>query len=244
MLEVLQNKLIFRPKRLDKAKPLDLSIPHEELFLDTPDGSSKIHGVFFPASGDSKGMVLYFHGNSANLMRWSQYAEDFTQRGYDILQIDYPGFGKSDGAPTEEALYHSAELARQWAEERVSSESVIIYGRSIGCVPASYIAARYHCQQLVLETPFYSLKDLFEHHPLYRYVAPIYRMPVYEYVSHVKHSVSIFQGTKDRIVPLRSAARLKEVLKEGDNFFVIPGGRHKDLGTFKLYQEKLSYILK
>lgn len=244
MLDTLQKKLIFRPKRLDKGKPLNLSLPHEEFFLDHPQQNLRIHAVLFPAEGASKGLVLYLHGNSDNLLRWSQYAEDFIKRQYDILLIDYPGFGKSDGTPSEESLYLSAELAWQWAAQRVDEQSLIIYGRSIGTAPAAYLAAKHPSQQLVLETPFYSLKDLFDNHPIYRYIDPVYKMPVYEYVSQVGQPVTIFQGTKDRIVPYRSAARLQEVLKEGDNFFVIPGGKHKDLGSFPLYQEKLSYILK
>ena len=243
MLDALQKKLIFRPKRLEAHKPLDLSSPHEEFFLQDPEWGLNIHSVFMPAQGVRKGLVLYYHGNSDNLLRWTQYAVDFTRRQYDILLIDYPGFGKSSGKPTEENVYKAAELSYKWAKEQMEAEEIVIYGRSIGTAPASYLASQYGCQQLLLETPFYSLKDLFDHHPLYRFIDPIYSMPVHKFLSEVKKPISIFQGTKDRIVPLRSAQRLNEVLKDSDNFFVIPGGKHKDLGTFSLYQEKLSYIL-
>ncbi|MEM6632119.1 MAG: alpha/beta hydrolase [Bacteroidota bacterium] len=243
MLDTLQKKLIFRPKRLELDKPLNLSAPHEEFFLRDEKLGLNIHSVFMPAQGLRKGLVLYYHGNSDNLQRWTQYAEDFTKRNHDILLIDYPGFGKSSGNPTEENVYHAAELSYKWALERMEAGEIVIYGRSIGTAPASFLASKKACKQLVLETPFYSLKDLFDHHPLYRFIDPVYSMPVHQFLSEVQQPISIFQGTKDRIVPFRSAARLKGVLKESDNFFVIPGGKHKDLGTFSSYQENLSYIL-
>ncbi|MBK7438514.1 MAG: alpha/beta hydrolase [Saprospiraceae bacterium] len=64
-----------------------------------------------------KGLILYFHGNRHSLDRWGRYAADLTTLGYDVLMIDYRGYGKSTGYPSEAGLYQDAEATWAWAKE-------------------------------------------------------------------------------------------------------------------------------
>src|SRR6185295_5988752 len=93
-----------------------------------------------------------------NLQRWGNYAEDMTQLGYEVVMMDYRGYGKSTGSPTEQFLYEDAALLYQWAVAKTGPVRIIIYGRSLGTPIASNLAASVQPEILILETPFDELK--------------------------------------------------------------------------------------
>lgn len=200
---------------------------------------------FPPADSTPKGVVIYFHGNTENVNRYAKYASNFTKHGYEVLMPDYPTYGKSTGELTEDNMYKQAKEVYKLAHSKFSADHIIVYGRSLGTGVASYIAAKEPCGRLILETPFYSIPDLF------RTYAPIYpasrmahfKFPVSEYLKQVKEPVIIFHGTSDHTIPYRCAAKLKMVLKPTDEFVTIKNGAHNNLNNFPLFQEKLDSVL-
>ena len=120
-----------------------------------------------------------------------------------------------------------------------------MYGRSLGSGVASHIAANFDCKRLILETPYYSIPDLFTHYtPMY----PVERMvhfkfPVGENCKEVKAPVTIFHGTDDETIPYANAAKLKKDLKPGDEFITIKNGKHSNLNDFPLFRQKLDSVL-
>ena len=242
LLNVFLGKMLFLPQKLNKDYDFEFDFPYEELWLS--EENLTIHGIFFPTPDSSKGLILYFHGNADNLQRWGQYTVDFTSLGYDVMAIDYPGYGKSPGAPSEEGLYQSAELAYEWALESYAKEDVIFYGRSMGSGPASYLSSRYPARMLILETPFHSVPDVLrERNSFVIWWNNAYQFPNDKHLQLSDNLTYIFQGTADRIVPYSSAVKLKPFLQSEDQFIVIEGGKHKNLREFELYHEKLREIL-
>jgi uncharacterized protein len=186
----------------------------------------------------AKGFILYFHGNAGNLQRWGNYAPDFTSLGYDILMIDYRGYGKSTGTPTEENLYNDAQAVLAWVKSNVHYSRFIIYGRSLGSAVASQLSTQAQPDLLILETPFEELADV-----LYFFKSH-YQFPNKSFLPEVKCRKVIIQGTDDGIVPLSSALKLKPLMDEQDLFVIIEGGSHNNLREFKKYHETLRDILK
>ena len=231
--------IFFWPNKLSLNQPFKFDQPFEEVFIDS------INGLLFRGEGNPKGVVLYFHGNSGNLQRWGNYARDFTRLGYDFFAIDYPGYGKTKGIPSENALYESAQSAYDWVRERYSSDAIILYGRSLGSAPASYLSHRVEARMLILETPFYNFEDLYQKHPILSFypLHPKSKFPVNEYIENAVIPVYIFHGTKDGIVPLASAIRLQPLLKEEGRFSIIEGARHRNLSEFEAYHLRLQSIL-
>lgn len=240
---VFQDKMVFLPTQLQAQYDFTFEEPYEEIFLG--EGSEKVHGIFFPKQNKSRGLILYFHGNADDLQRWGKYAPDFTRLGFEIMMIDYPGYGKSGGTPSEAAFYKSAELAYAWAVRRYAPTDIIIYGRSIGCGPASYLATQQEGQKLMLETPFYSMRDVVSRRFPAMFPYPLKnRFPVFEHLQNRKiEQAYIFQGTEDEIVPYASAIKLKPFLPDTSHFVTIEGGKHKNLAEFSDYQEALRAFL-
>ena len=237
--------IVFQPSSLKKDYSFDFSHAFSELYLPEEASDSAIHTLLFPAQGTSRGIVLYFHGNADNLQRWGQYTVDFTRHNYDVLAVEYPGYGKSTGTPTEASFYRSARIAFDWASGRYSPDRIIIYGRSLGSGPASWLAARQQVQQLILETPFPSIPQLFRMRASVAIVPfqPRVNFPVAEYVRSVDYPIHVFQGTNDWVVPYRVATQLRAHLKPDDQFITIQGGSHKNLRTFPEYQQQLADLL-
>jgi uncharacterized protein len=244
-LYYLQDYILFHPTVIERNVPWKFDIPFEEADLAVNETDSINFVKFFPAGAVTKGIVLYFHGNKQNIGRYAKFAANFTQKGYEVWMEDYPGFGKSIGPRTEKILYQQAEQLYKLALSKYSKDSIIVYGKSFGTGIAAYLACVKPVQQLILETPYFSIPDLFGcYAPIYPSERMSrYKIPTHEYVQETKCRVTIFHGTEDGVIPYRCAKKLKGVLKKGDEFITIENGTHHNLNDFALFHQKLDSLL-
>lgn len=241
-----QKRIIFQPSHLKKDYNFLFDNHFKEYFISTKDGI-QINALLFETEQVTKGLILYFHGNADNLKRWGKYSIDYTRLGFDVLMVDFRGFGKSTGIPTEKDLYSDASMTLAWIKKNLHKEysKFIIYGRSLGAAVATELASKTEPDLLILETPFDSvhgaiskaLKPLIFPFPLQ------YRFENSARISKINCKIVIFQGTRDRIVPLSSASQLIPLLKKEDEFIIIPKGRHRNLRKFGLFHIKLGETL-
>ena len=242
---LFQDRIIFQPQILPKDYVFKFEQRFEEYFIKTDDGET-LNALLFRTENTSKGLILYFHGNADNLQRWGNYAVDFTSLGYDVLMIDYRGYGKSTGTPDENKYYEDALIVWEWSKKNIPNSRLIIYGRSLGSAIASNLATKVTPDLLILETPFDDITGA-----VYLPIKPIlYFFPLHHhfpnklFLRHVSCKKIIFHGTKDMVVPLSSAMRLKSLLAESDQFIIIEGGGHRDLRDFEAYREGLAAVLR
>lgn len=245
-----QDSIIFQRKALPREYVFKFKFDPkqsepEEHFIKTDDGET-LHALLFKTKLKSKGLILYFHGNADNLQRWGKYAIDFTSLSYDILMMDYRGYGKSTGKPSERDLYKDALTVLSWSQVNTKHDRLIIYGRSLGSAVASNLATAVTPDLLILETPFDELKGA-----VYEPVKPLlYFFPLHSTFSNkaflpkVKCRKIIIHGTKDQVIPIESALRLKPLLEEGDQFVIIEGGSHRNLRDFDDFHKVLAEVLK
>jgi pimeloyl-ACP methyl ester carboxylesterase len=244
---VLQDLFIFRPQKLEATHRYQFDAPFREVSLI---GKRKglINSLWFKMPGEtqSKGIVLYFHGNTGNLARWGNLHHFFFRFGYDFFVSDYRGFGKSRGPRNEHLMFEDAREVYRYVRNFYPPEKIVIFGRSLGSAFACRLAAEHPVRALILETPFASMCDLF-----YTYYPFLPRLFRFKYVlsnrcvlPKVRSPVFVFQGTDDVIVPLRCAARLKPALKPEDRFITIDMGRHNDLMIYEEYHRRMREILR
>lgn len=240
-LYLFQDKIIFQADKL----PVDYKFVFEQEFTEVtiiPRIGHEINSLIFSVeNAQRKGTVIYFHGNADNMQRWGEYAEDFTSLGYAVLMIDYSGYGKSLGTPSEKKLFQDAEDTWQWAQHHFPSKEFIIYGRSMGAAVASQLATRHQPKQLILETPFNQLIQ--DHIKFFFPFGLKYQFANYKYLPEVNCPVIIIQGTNDRVVSYKSALKLKPYLKPDDEFITIEEGGHKNLRKFDKYHTALARVL-
>lgn len=245
ILYYVQEKILLHPKKLTADHVFDFGQPYEEINIPFSK-TDTVNMISFSAKDSAKrGIILYFHGNKDNVEHYAKFVPAFTRHGYDVWMPDYPGFGKSTGELSEKKLYDIAYEIRKLAATKYGNDSIIIYGKSLGTAIAAYTASVKPCRQLILETPYYSIPELFRSYA-FMYPAGMmskYKLPTYEFIQQVQAPITIFHGTGDWVVPYRSGVRLKRFLKPGDVFVKIENGEHNNLSESALYRASLDSLL-
>ncbi|SDE92422.1 alpha/beta hydrolase [Chitinophaga filiformis] len=243
VLYFLQKKIIFHPEPLTADYAFKYDIPFEEMRIRINDKET-LSAVLFKAPAP-KGIVIYFHGNARNISKYASKAQQCINRGYSVLMMDYPTYGKSTGPLTEETIYANALQMYKVARTFFPPDSIIIFGRSLGTGVAAQLATVRDCKRLVLEAPYYNIVDLASRMaPIYPYQYMLdYKFPTDEYLPKVTAPVVIMHGTDDHTIPLASAKKLEKLLKPGDRFISIPGADHRNLENYPEYRKALDLAL-
>lgn len=244
VLYFVQEKLVFKPEALPASYVFAFKQPFEEVNL-AVNAQKNINIIKFTvADSVRKGLVLYFHGNRSNVTHYADRVNDFTNNGYEVWMADYPGFGKSTGTISEQALYEDAMMLYQMARAQFGKDSIILYGRSLGSGIAAQLASVRDCKQLVLETPYYSMDRLMSNYTLIYPISWIsdYHLPTNTYLKEVIAPVTVFHGTNDGLIPYRHARQLKAG-HPNINLVTIEKGEHNNLNTFPVFQQTLNNLL-
>jgi alpha-beta hydrolase superfamily lysophospholipase len=244
-LYFLQDAILFHPVSLKRNHQYDFSIPHQDLSIPINKEDTLNLVRFFPADSVRKGVVLYFHGNKKNISWYAKYPPYFTNHGYEVIMIDYPGFGKSKGKLTEKVLYDWSNQVYKLALSAYHPDSIIIYGKSMGTGIAAHLASLEKCKRLILETPYYDFPSVIRHYlPIYPVAWMLhYELPTYQFLPHVTAPITIFHGTSDWTVSYKNTKRLQPLLKPTDEVITINGGGHNNLYSYPRVLNKLDSLL-
>ncbi|MCC7401671.1 MAG: alpha/beta fold hydrolase [Chitinophagaceae bacterium] len=243
-LYFLQEKFIFKPEKLKQDFQYKYDIPFKEYFFDIAPGV-RINGLHFYRE-NPKGLILYFHGNTRSIKGWAKYARDFYRYDYDVVLVDYRGFGKSTGKRSEKEMLGDMQFVYQQLIKKYPERSLIVYGRSMGSGFATKIASENKPRYLILDSPYYSFTKVVER---FLPVLPVrfvlrYRLRTDKWIRKVNCPVYIIHGTKDRIIPIRQSVALQK-LNPGKIILIrIQGGGHNNLPSFDEYHNFLRDILK
>lgn len=244
LLYLLQESLLFHEDTLPTDYAYSFKQPFEEVWLPVAE-ETRINALHF-TTPDSKGVVLYFHGNGGSLRLWGDVAPVFTRYGYDLFVVDYRGYGKSTGKiRREQDLHDDAAAAYAYLRQFYAEDEIVVYGRSLGSGIAAKVAQQNRPRLLILETPYYSLLDVVKQFvPLLPNGLLKYQIKTYEWLPDVKCPVYLFHGTKDELIPYRSSLRLLPLIETEHELITIEGGQHNDLGAYALYHDGLADILR
>lgn len=156
----VQERLIFKPEKLKKDFQFRYDVPFKEYFFDIEPGVS-INGLHFYREIPS-GLILYFHGNTRSIKGWAKYAKDFYRYNYDVVLVDYRGFGKSTGKRSEKQMLKDMQFVYDELKKQYSENHLIVYGRSIGSGFATKLASDNLPRYLILDAPYYSFRKVVE----------------------------------------------------------------------------------
>lgn len=246
VLFYLQDKFLFHPQKLAPDYQFKFDGKFEEMNIAFNEEDTMNLIKFFPEKIPSKGVVIYYHGNMKNVEHYAAFVKPFTKNGYEVWMEDYPSFGKSTGEITEKKLYDQAFQVKKMADAKFGTDSIIIYGKSLGTGIAANVASRTNNKMLILETPYYSIPSLFSS---YAFIYPNqimsnYKIPTYTFLSEVTAPIIIFHGTKDGVIPLRCAKKLMPVLKNSDKFIIVDGATHQDINGKAIYFSVIDSLLR
>lgn len=238
-----QESLLFFPNRLPATYRFRFPGRFEERWTVAADGT-RLHGLLFRAPA-SKGLVFYLHGNGGALDSWGEAAATYTALGYDVFLLDYRGYGKSGGRITSQAqLLRDVQAAYRQLLAEYPEDQVVILGYSVGTGPATWLASQQHPKLLILQAPYFSMRDLATR--LYPFVPGFlvrYPLPTNELVGRVGAPIVLFHGDKDEVIYCGSSIRLKTLLKPTDKLILLPGAGHNGMTDNPLYRREIAKLL-
>ncbi len=242
LLYFYQEKLFFRPTKLEADYIFEFDQNFEELAIQVDDGTL-LNGILFQ-SDTTKGLIFFLHGNAGSLSSWGKTAKTFTDLNYDIFMLDYRGFGKSEGKiKSEVQLYSDNQIAYDELKKRYNESEIIIRGYSIGTGLASILASNNNPKILILEAPYYSFEDLVCGSFHFPHFLLKYKIPTNEYLKVVKAPVIIFHGTEDKLINYNSSLKLEAEFKEGDKLITLKDHGHGNITSNETYIAEIEKIL-
>lgn len=227
-MSLLEDRFLYFPVRRLDATPAAYRLRSEELRLTTSDGV-RLHGWWIRGRGGR--VVLLFHGNAGNISHRLDRAKLFVERlGVDLFLVDYRGYGRSGGRPSEDGLYRDGFAIYDAARERgFPPKRIILLGESLGCAVAVEVALARPCAGVALETPFLSVPALARvHYPFLPGFLVRSRYDTGSKIARVPQPKLLVAAALDDIAPPAHARRLFDLAKPPKELLVVPGAGHND----------------
>jgi fermentation-respiration switch protein FrsA (DUF1100 family) len=238
LLMYVENRLLYQAVPATStwfAPPPGLPVTDVE--LKTADGTN-LHGWWATPPGwqPADGALLYLHGNGGNLSyRGGFLASVVYQLRSAVLVVDYPGYGRSGGSPSERGCYATADAAYDWLTRNrgVPADRLILYGGSLGGGVATDLAVRKPHRALVLVSTFTSFPE--EAQTKVRWL-PCRWLARNQFnnlakIASVHGPVFIAHGTRDDLIPFSMSQRLYDAANAPKRFFAMEGWGHEDILT-------------
>ncbi|MFA5014907.1 MAG: alpha/beta hydrolase [Actinomycetota bacterium] len=242
-----QSNEVFHPKKKITLTPFDIRLYFEEVSFRSSDGIN-LSGWFVPVR-NSRGAMLVFHGKGENISDGLTLIDYIRRRmGLTVFIIDYRGYGKSEGRPTEKGTYLDARAAWEYltGPRKIKPQNIIIFGRSLGGPIAAWLAKEVKPGALILDSTFTSVKDLAAQIYPYLPVRKFFRFnyPTIEYLKEITRPVLIIHSSEDDYIPYSHAIRLYNAAKEPKQFLKIEGKHSNNyIRSEKIYIEGIKYFI-
>ena len=232
-LRALEHKLIFFPCRYPDGFPPQYNYEKEieNIWLRTADGL-RIN-AFYRHHPGSRQVILWLHGNAENIGYGLTPMRTLAEVGVNILALDYRGYGRSEGKPSEAGVYHDADAAYDYLvkERHFRPDDVIVYGHSLGGAVAVNLAARRPCGGLIVQSTFTNAREMTREIfalPLVGHLVKS-RFDSEKRIRHVLAPILIVHGTKDDVVPFAMGQKLFDAAPEPKRFYRMEGAGHNDM---------------
>ena len=206
----------------------------KDVWLNTVDGV-RIHAwLLTPRSAPDgvRPVVLWFHGNAGNLGMWLEEYEEVVALGAEVMAVDYRGFGRSEGSPNEEGVYHDADAAWEYLvkDRGVTPENVVIYGYSIGGAVAVDLAARVQPGGLILQSTFTSIPEFMraKSMPIPTSIVRS-QMASIDKIKKVTCPKLFIHGTEDELITFKLGQQLYDAATDPKEILSIKGADHNNV---------------
>ena len=171
--------------------------------------------------------VWYFHGNAEDLGTVEGFLDQFNARGLGVFAVEYPGYGRSGGQPTEAALYAAARAGRRILrdEHNVPARQTLLYGNSLGAGVALQMAVEEPVAGVVVQSSFTSLLGV---------GIPLRWLPFDQYrnlskVARLDCPVLVIHGRDDELIGVGQGHKLYDAVRGPKHSLWVAGAGHNDV---------------
>lgn len=229
IVHLAQERLLFFPSGSDPA----LESRYQEFAISFSTGEVELHGWFFPADEATQPTLVFYGGNGQEIS--TSIAGLRALGDFSYVLINYRGYGRSTGAPSETDLKSDALLILDSleAQNRISIANTVIMGRSLGTGIATHVAANRETKGLILISPFSSIEAIASDIYFYLPVRWLIRHPFRSIndVAEISAPTLIIKAENDQIVPERYTDQLIEAWQGPLEVIKLAGTNHNYIET-------------
>jgi uncharacterized protein len=229
LLFYFANRAVYYPSKYPEGFwDTQRLVGASDAWIEASDGV-KLHGWWVQQAG-SPLATLFLHGNAGNITNRAPVIQEIVAAGSSVLMLDYRGYGKSGGRPSEQGLYRDSAAGLVYLLGKgYRPEQIILHGESLGTAVAIDLASRRPCAALILEAPFTSASDVAG--TVAPFVGPllIRSFNSLPKIRRIRVPELFMQGDRDQVIPLRLGQELFAAAQGSKTFWVIPGAGHNDI---------------
>jgi fermentation-respiration switch protein FrsA (DUF1100 family) len=218
--------LLFQPQKQLVRSPSDVGLDYENVDLIAADGIN-LHGWLLKPKGELKGSVYFLHGNAENISTHIASVWWLPAAGYQVLLIDYRGFGLSQGVPSIPSVFMDIEAGFEWLRRQPGTRDrpIYMFGQSLGAALGAYTAATDKAMiddldGVVLESSFTRYRTITREVTSRYWLTWAFQWPAawsmprqYDPVDYIggisPRRLLLIHGTQDIVVPFRHAEELQ-----------------------------------
>lgn len=218
--------------------PETLDLKYEIVQFPSLNGA-KLTGLYFSTKEHRRGVAVHLHGNSGNVSNHFPGSVFLLRYGFDVLVLDYQGFGASEGKPSPKRTMEDGIAAVRYAQSRAGDKGVVVFGQSIGAAVACVVAAQEPLvRAVVMEASFTRYRSITREvlkrslvtWPLAFTFPPLAVRRGYDPIDYVDKispkPLLIVHGTADKTIPLWMSEQLYRKAKEPKALYVVQNGEH------------------
>ena len=228
------NKFAFYPDTKTTLSKQQLPLEVKEIYIETDD-KERLHSYWI-SNTNSKRLLIYFHGNAGNISHRLSDLMQLSKYDVNVLGIDYRGYGKSSGKPSEEGIYLDGKAAYKYALETLGflQKNIFVFGRSIGTTVAIDISQNKDIAGLILVSPLTSGKAQAKEQGLALFAS--FAGDSFNNISkihNIRCPLLVIHGTQDEVIPFSMGKEIFRKAKVIKQFVAIDNAGHNNLSNPK-----------
>lgn len=240
---VFQRNIMYLPEKMS-GQPADYGLSgFSESFIASADGTRL--QIWQREAAAGRPTVIYFHGNAYNLANRAGIFHALAQQGFGVLALSYRGYGKSDGSPHEQGIYHDARAIIDYAlkEKRLAAGQIILFGESLGSGVAVQMANEYKLALTALQSPYISVAtraaEIYTFLPVQWLIQD--RFDSIDKIASIKSPLIIFHGERDRTIPVTHGRALFDKATTPKQAHYFPEVDHNDFDPTAVSERLLAF---
>jgi fermentation-respiration switch protein FrsA (DUF1100 family) len=252
LMWVFQGRLLYQPHtgREHVTTPAEHGMEWEEVTLTTDDDVT-LDAWWLPAP-EPRASLLFLHGNAGNISHRMESITQWHRLGLSVLILDYRGYGRSEGRPSEAGTALDARAGWHWLREEAGQEAddIILFGRSLGSAVAAELGASLEASQspaaVILESPFRSVPSVAQ--AMYPYLPARwlsrFEYPVEDYVTRLDAPLLVIHSRDDEMIPFAQGKAVYRAANAPKTLLEIQGSHNTGfLDSEPAYSEGIEAFL-
>jgi len=253
------SNLLFFPMKPWVRTPAALGIEYEDVEIVSADGT-RLSAWFLEAYAEPKGTVIFFHGNAENISTHLGSVYWLPEKGYQVLMLDYRGYGRSAGKPSVDGVMQDIYATLSWGlgDPRVQGKPVYMLGQSLGAAMSGYVVAtspeiNSRLAAVVLDAAFASYPEITREVASRHWLTWPLQYPAswtmprrYNLIDHIGQisptPLLVIHGTQDEVVPFSDGEALFAAAQQPKKFLRYDGPHIETFRDLELRQMMLDFF--